>query len=329
MYITTFQSVHRAYIETPNQIIDEPWETHAGLFLERDPSTIKEDVALFNLAKFKDLADPTKELGRTYEYKDGQRTGRYWEIANTVRRSRANLEQVTGLVLDVDKGQRIEDAISLYSGLEFVIFTTFRHTFEENRFRIIIPFSQALKSEDIALRRQSIKETFPTVDPASFNASQAFYFHSGLNDPIAYHNQGIMIDPYLFEVSAEPVKTMPTVEVTNDYQDVEEIIRELKRYYPDLENQVRMRVTWAVQSSLGSEQTVSLMRSYYPDWDKTQKYESWCQTFRQGSIHLGTVVEMIRRHDPGFRRQNSHQLLLNQIGEKIKKSEFKIKSFRL
>lgn len=328
MYITTFQSVNRAYIVSQDQVIDLEWQKLAQLFLERDPSKDKDLVALFNLAKFKDLGDPTAELGRIYEYKDGQRTEHYKEIPNTVRRSKANLEHITGLVLDVDKGQKIEDAISLYSGLEYVIYTTFNHTFDLNRFRIIIPFSQPLKSEDIALRKASIQETFPTVDPASFNASQAFYFHSGLNDPIAYHNMGVMIDPYLFEVEQKPEPVIYQRETTSDYRDVEELIRELKRHYSDLENQVRMRVTWAVQSALGREQTISLMRTYYPDWDKTQKYESWCSTFRQGSIHLGTIVEMIRRHDPGFRRAN-YQLSVSKIGERIKNREFKIKSFRI
>jgi len=304
MIITTFQSVNRAYIENQEQVVDNAWNIHAQAFLTRDPSKDKDLVALFNLAKFKDLGDPTAELGRKYIYKDGIRTEIYVEIPGTIRRSKANLEFITGLVLDIDKGQRIEDAISLYEDLEYVIYTTFRHTSDEHRFRIIIPFSQPLLSEDIDLRKRAIQKTFPTVDRASFNASQAFYFHSGLNDPIAYHNPGIMIDPYQFEVEQKPEPVIYQKEMTSDYKDVEELIRELKRHYSDLENQVRMRVTWAVQSALGRDQTISLMRTYYPDWDKTQKYESWCSTFRQGSIHLGTVVEMIRRHDPGFRRSS-------------------------
>ena len=65
---------------------------------------------------------------------------------------------------------------------------------------MVIPFTRPLLADDIAGRQKDIKKMFPTVDNASFSVSQSFYFHSGKNDPIAFRNKGLMIDPYIFEV---------------------------------------------------------------------------------------------------------------------------------
>jgi hypothetical protein len=70
-----------------------------------------------------------------------------------------------------------------------------------------------LLAADIAGRQQSIMSTFPGVDNASFTVSQSFYFHSGNVDPIAYHNKGIMLDPYdNFEYQEPKIYSPPSLE---------------------------------------------------------------------------------------------------------------------
>ena len=223
MILTTFRSVTKAYVD---QVIDADWRTLADLLTTHIESPSKESTPMFNFAEFKQLDDPTVESGRRYHGAevDGIWTrtpeGTYDEIPNTVRRAKNNVVAINGIVLDVDEKMTIEQAHDLYKDIEYVLYTTFRHTPAKHKFRIVIPFSQPLLAADIAGRQAAIVETFPGVDQASFTVSQSFYFHSGLNDSIAYWNEGVMIDPYAFEYRA-PRIWHPTSETTTNTMDSE------------------------------------------------------------------------------------------------------------
>jgi hypothetical protein len=196
MILTTFKSVGKAYVDLH---IDLPWNELAELLCEHHDVDVKEKTPMFNFAEFKSLDDPTHEEARAYDYDGDMRLETYRLIPNTVRRCKANVIALNGIVLDVDKSMTMNQVMEQLKDVEYVLYTTFRHTAENHRFRVIIPFSQPLLSQDIPLYQASIKEYFPGVDNASFSVSQSFYFHSGKNDSIAYHNKGIMIDPYVFE----------------------------------------------------------------------------------------------------------------------------------
>ena len=208
MIISTFKSVSKAYIE---DVVETDWDELAELFLTHMPAENKADVPLYNLVEFKKYTDPTCERGRLYDYKDGMRdpSGTYQELPTTVRRSKANVVALWGIVLDIDENKTIEQAEKMLEGLEYVLYTTFRHTPEKHKFRVIIPFSEPLLAKDIDGRKEAIMETFPDVDNASFTVSQSFYFHSGKTKPYSYHNEGVMIDPYAFEYR-EPKVYVPT-----------------------------------------------------------------------------------------------------------------------
>lgn len=199
MFITKFRSTGKAYVQSEHDLF---WDEIVCMLLRHHSVKSKTDVGMFNLAEFKKLGDPTVELGRKYKGKvvNGKwqrlENNEYDEIPGTVRRCKANLISITGIVLDVDKQLTLEQAITQLDGLEYVLYTTFNHSLETNKFRVIIPFARALLAEDILHRQESIKMTFPGVDGCSFTVSQSFYFHSGANDPIAYHNKGIILDPY-------------------------------------------------------------------------------------------------------------------------------------
>jgi hypothetical protein len=196
MILTTFKSVGKAYVDLH---IDLPWNELAELLCEHHDVDIKEKTPMFNFAEFKTLDNPTHELARAYDYDGDMRLETYRLIPNTVRRCKANVIALNGIVLDVDKSMTMNQVMEQLKDVEYVLYTTFRHTAENHRFRVIIPFSQPLLSQDIPLYQASIKEYFPGVDNASFSVSQSFYFHSGKTDSVAYHNKGIMIDPYVFE----------------------------------------------------------------------------------------------------------------------------------
>lgn len=233
MIISTFKSISKAYVDLQ---IDLSWAEMAELLMDHHQARRKEDVPMFNMAEFKKTDDPFVERGRRYHGKmvDGHfmrdANGAYDEIPDTVRRCKGNVVGITGIVLDVDEAMTIEEAMTMLEPIEYVLYTTFRHTKERHKFRIVIPFKRPLLAADIAGRQASIAGTFPGVDSASFTVSQSFYFHSGNADPIAYHNQGIILDPYddfqyqepkIYSVPepGAPVSTALTGEQAEAYKD--------------------------------------------------------------------------------------------------------------
>ena len=216
MIISTFKSISKAYVDLK---LDLSWEEVVDLLSSHYDAENKHDVELYNMVEFKDSDDITVEPARRYHYTDGVKQETYDTIPNSVRRSKSNVKSITGIVLDIDEDKSIEQAIDLLDGIEYVLYTTFRHTTEKHKFRVVIPFSRPLLATDIQGRQQDIINTFPGVDNASFTVSQSFYFHSGKNDNITYHNKGVMIDPYDFKYT-EPIVYVPT-EVTYNKMDDE------------------------------------------------------------------------------------------------------------
>lgn len=215
--ISIFKSVNQAYVEYECNM---PWTEMAKDFTNITLCDSKESVPLFNLVEFKDITDPTVELARRYHYVDGQRTedGKYDIIPGKVRRCRENVVGIHGIVLDIDTNTTIEQAVELLDGIEYVLYTTYNHTWTNNKFRVIIPFSRPLLREDIAGRMDSIKSTFPGVDNASFSISQCFYFHSGrdIDQAFSVWNKGAIINPYDFEYVEPPVYQEPEIKPQPD-----------------------------------------------------------------------------------------------------------------
>jgi len=290
MIISTFKSVHKAYVDLR---LDLPWDEIVGLLTHHYIVDNKEDVELYNMVEFKTTDDISCEPSRKYHYINGIRQEEFDIIPNTVRRCKNNIVSISGIVLDYDKNQTIEQTINELSGIEYVLYTTFRHTIDNHRFRVVIPFSQPLLACDVAGRQKNIKKKFPTVDNASFSASQSFYFHSGKNDPIAFYNQGIMIDPYLFEVEEFVNHTHePTHNHTN--QDITNIICEFKRHYPQLDYDEWIRVTWAFCHELGQNEGINLMRQYYPENTEGEYKKLLTSRYNGKGVTMGTVIKMIK-----------------------------------
>lgn len=214
MIISTFKSIQRAYVDLS---LDMEWEEMVDLLTHHYDVDSKKDVELYNMAHFKDVG-PDTELGRRYHYIDGERQSTYDEIPNTVRRCKNNVISLSGIVLDVDNELTIEQTMTKLDGIEYVLYTTFNHTIDKHKFRVVIPFSKPLLAEDIDGRKDSIIKEFPGVDNASFTVSQSFYFHSGKNDCITYHNKGIMVDPYDFQYR-EPEVFVPHESTHTEFTD--------------------------------------------------------------------------------------------------------------
>lgn len=196
MILTLFESVQKAYTR-PGLIIEDNWENISEFLTNFNQCKNKEDMMLFNLWQF----DPQGELGRRYIYENETRTEKYEEIPNTIRRCKANAEGLWGLVLDFDGTQQIDQVETLFDGLEYILYTTFRHTKSENKFRVVLPFSRIATKKEIRLKTKSIMKTFQETDHASFSESQSFYLHSGSNkkNSYTYHATGYFLDPDWFD----------------------------------------------------------------------------------------------------------------------------------
>lgn len=196
MILTLFEAVQKAYTR-PDLIIEDSWDEIAVFLTTFNKCKNKEDMMLFNLWQF----DPQGELGRKYIYENETRTERYEEIPHTIRRCKANAEGVWGLVLDYDGAQQISEVQEWFEGLEYILYTTFRHTKETNKFRVVLPFTRLATRREITAKTKSITETFQEVDHASFSESQSFYLHSGLNkkNSYAYYSPGYYLDPDWFD----------------------------------------------------------------------------------------------------------------------------------
>ena len=190
--------------------LDVSWEEIAQLLVQHDNVDVKEDTNMFNLWQFKTLEEGAEEGQR----KIGEEE--YERISGTVRRCANNAVGLWGLVIDYDKNITIEDAVQRLAGLEYVFYTTFKHTAENPRFRIVIPFNRIMTKAEFKLKKNSISETFIGADPASWNLSQAIYLHSGENDSFSFRSEGSFLSPDDF-IDDVIVEIDSTVKEASDY----------------------------------------------------------------------------------------------------------------
>jgi len=204
MILSKFRSVKLAYLYPKNDIVDDHWENIVPLLLKFHKVSQKVDAPMFNLWQF----NLSGEQGRKY-HDDSHKT---WDYRpGTIRRCVNNAIGCWGLMLDYDGGTTIAQARKFLDGLEYVLYTSFRHSKVLDKFRVIIPFTRMITKEDLELKNDDIRKCFPNVDNASFSISQAFYFHSGSDETLAVADHvrgGAILDPYSFQDNEpEPVVT--------------------------------------------------------------------------------------------------------------------------
>jgi hypothetical protein len=103
-------------------------------------------------------------------------------------------------------------------------------------------------------------------------------------------------------------------------EEVIELLRELRRWYPDLSNGPRGQVTWAVASSLGPAETVSIMRNLWPDGNKTEKYEGFIKSYKRQGNSLGTIYHMIRQHNPAYGKKPRY-MSIDELRNEIERNK--------
>ena len=101
-----------------------------------------------------------------------------------------SFESTEYLVLDYDGGYSIEEFLSRYAGFKFFLHTSFSHTKEQNRFRVIMPLDGSVtKAELLALKKSPL---FPGIDPKSFEISRFFLYPCMRPDYFFKVNEGLL-----------------------------------------------------------------------------------------------------------------------------------------
>jgi hypothetical protein len=200
-------------------------------------------------------------------------------------------------------------------------YTTPSHTATDQRFRIIYRLPCAITDpEAMRIIYQGLMVLHGSADIACKDSARLFYGtvnaeHREITDRMV-DLEGIEIICKAYDIAMAERAQQNTHTVKDDnrtfapatVEDVAEILDELRRHYTDLEYITRRDVTWAVLSSVGNADTVRLMRERWPDADKTMTYEGFVNDHKRTSLKLGTVVIMIRKHNPNFRKKQTENI---------------------
>jgi putative DNA primase/helicase len=113
-------------------------------------------------------------------------------------RSNENVERVTGLVLDIDTGGVKREVIeTILKGLEFFAHTTYSHTHENPKWRVIIPFKEAISPLQLESVFNHFNHLFGGIlDTCGKRPSQLYYISScPFDGPFeSFRHSGILFD---------------------------------------------------------------------------------------------------------------------------------------
>lgn len=129
-----------------------------------------------------------------------QADGIHWvshALKNGYRKEENAIEGFNLLVLDVDGTASLELVRSLLSEYTYHIYTTKRHTPEENRFRIVLPLSHILKLDADSYKEfmQNVYDWLPfEVDTSTGQRSRKWLAHEGE----FFDNEGSLVDATMF-----------------------------------------------------------------------------------------------------------------------------------
>jgi Family of unknown function (DUF5906)/Primase C terminal 1 (PriCT-1) len=95
---------------------------------------------------------------------------------SSLGRKTENIDMVTMIVLDIDCGMSLAEAQKIMAGTESVIHTTFSHTPEHPKLRVIIPLKKAVTSLHAKAIFLQMQERFGgRLDSACFDVARMFY----------------------------------------------------------------------------------------------------------------------------------------------------------
>jgi ribosomal protein L29 len=251
------------------------------------------------------------------------------ELKNNVRRE-SNYSSRQLFMIDVDDGMTIQELLSndFYNTYGAGFYATSSFTLELHKFRILFITESVIDSARLSrLVIQGLRLVYPESDRACVDPARLFYGNA--NCVLKEFTGRILPDDVIAALVSEAMEQQEKRTVVErpltDFkeksaQEVIELLRELKRWYPDLSYAPRRDVTWAVAGNLGPTETVSIMRSLWPDNSKTVAYEQFIKDHKRVAITLGTIYHMIRQHNPAFGKQ-ARYMSIEELRNEIERNK--------
>lgn len=217
-------------------------------------------------------------------------------------------------LVDIDGGMTLEELQEhpFYKLYGSGYYTTSSHTDTDPRFRIIYRLPEPITDpEHMRMIYEGLMALHGSADVSCRDSARLFYGtvnakHRELTGRfVDIFGLEIILEAYDFIMQEKKLIYQSTNNTNKEHepaslQDVEQILDELRRHYSDLEYSRRRDVTWAVLSAVDKNNAISLMRARWPDADKTMKYEGFVNDHKRVAIRLGTVIVMIRKHNPNY-----------------------------
>jgi hypothetical protein len=181
---------------------------------------------------------------------------------------------------------------------------------EHEKFRIcfVLETAETDHTRTAQLIRGLLK-IYPAGDPACKDPVRLFYGNPGC---AVRERTDRTLSPAVVEqliadmVARDAARQLPlpssTPHTPPSATDMGEILDELKNQYFDLRYEDRMSVVWSVLSVCDPATTVQMMRSRWPDGNKTYRYEDFVKDGsrpRSGrKLGVGSLIRRIRQNNP-------------------------------
>jgi hypothetical protein len=128
----------------------------------------------------KEYTLPWSKLILDHAVKDRKEDARLWSpvILTSMARQKASVSHVTAIVYDFDRGQSWDDVVMVLEayGIRFWAYTTFQHTEEKHRFRVVLGVDEAIPAEVYPKVWAGFREMLGwDVDEACKDCSRLFY----------------------------------------------------------------------------------------------------------------------------------------------------------
>jgi len=163
----------------------------------------KTDLKRMQLSYSSDISDGYKNVQASWEhlYKLTQQPFKHWINHHSTNGHREEDSMVPGfdmVVLDIDEGATVQEAMLLLKEYDFLIHTTKRHTNLKHRFRVIMPLNYhlSLSAEEYRKFMLNVYDWFPLdVDKTTCQRSRKWLTYKGLHH---YNKGGKLLDARLF-----------------------------------------------------------------------------------------------------------------------------------
>ncbi len=135
------------------------------------------------------------------------------------RRLRENIKEIFLLVLDIDSGISFNQIEELLKNFEFVAHSTYSHSVEIPKWRVILPLSKPIESNKLTPLFDEVNKLFEgALDVAcGHDPSRIYYLPCCPKETeslyVFHHNEGIYLDPDVFIVK-QSSKSLMTSSVT-------------------------------------------------------------------------------------------------------------------